>query len=170
METTQIRFKRNLILKRIIFLFLLLATFYIIFNFSSQNGIESGNISEKVTKFIVEIFSKIKTMDSSMKLHYIAKLHPIVRKLAHFSIYTLVGFSIMGFMCTFNIKNKYKVLVSIVIGVIYAVTDEIHQSFTPGRLASPIDVCIDSLGVFTGIFIMMLFVIFIEAIANWLKR
>ena len=170
METTQIRFKRNLILKRIIFLFLLLATFYIIFNFSSQNGIESGNISEKVTKFIVEIFSKIKTMDSSMKLHYIAKLHPIVIKLAHFSIYTLVGFSIMGFMCTFNIKNKYKVLVSIVIGVIYAVTDEIHQSFTPGRLASPIDVCIDSLGVFTGIFIMMLFVIFIEAIANWLKR
>ncbi len=170
METTQIKFKRNLILKRIIFLFLLLATFCIIFNFSSQNGIESGNLSKKVTTFIVEIFSKFKTMNSSMKLHYIAKLHPIVRKLAHFSIYTLVGFSIMGFMCTFNIKNKYKVFVSIVIGVIYAVTDEIHQSFTPGRGPSPMDVCIDSLGVLTGIFIMMLFVIFIEAIADWLKR
>ena len=166
----EIKFKRNLILKRIIFLALLLATFYIIFNFSSQNGIESGNISRKVTTFIVEMLSKIKTMDSSMKLHYIAKLHPIVRKLAHFSIYTLVGFSVMGLMCTFNIKNKFKVFISIVIGVIYAVADEIHQNFTPGRLPSPIDVCIDSLGVFTGIFIMVLLVVFVEAIVNWFKR
>ncbi len=166
----QIKFTKNLILKRIIFLALLLATFYIIFNFSSQNGIESGNISKKVTTFIVEMLSKIKTMDSSMKLHYIARLHPIIRKLAHFSIYTLVGFSVMGFMCTFNIKNKFKVFISIVIGVIYAVTDEIHQSFTPGRWPSPTDVCIDSAGVLTGIFIMILLVVFIEALVNWFKR
>ena len=89
---------------------------------------------------------------------------------SHFSIYTLVGFSVMGFMCTFNIKNKFKVFISIVIGVIYAVTDEIHQSFTPGRWPSPTDVCIDSAGVLTGIFIMILLVVFIEALVNWFKR
>lgn len=166
----QITFKKNLILKRIIFLLMLLATFYIIFNFSAQNGIESGNLSKKVTAFFVEIFSKFKTMDSSMKLHYIAKLHPIVRKLAHFSIYTVVGFSVMGFMCTFNIKNKFKLLVSILIGVAYATTDEIHQGLIPGRGPSIRDVCIDSAGVITGIFVMILLIVLIEAIADWLKR
>lgn len=170
METAQIKFKKNLIIKRIIFLFLLLATFYIIFNFSSQNSIESEDLSNKITTFIVDIFSKFKSMNTSMKLHYIAKLHPIIRKLAHFSMYTLVGFFIMGFMCTFNIKNKFKVFISIVIGVIYAVTDEIHQSFTPGRLPSATDVCIDSMGVLTGIFIMILLVVFLEAIIDWFKR
>lgn len=166
----QIKFKKNLILKRILFLCLLLVTFYIIFNFSAQNGIESGNLSTKVTAFFVEIFSKIKTMDSNMKLHYIAKLHPIVRKLAHFSIYTVVGFSVMGFLCTFNMKNKFKLLVSILIGVAYAVTDEIHQGLIPGRGPSIRDVCIDSAGVLTGIFVMILLIVLIEAITDWLKR
>jgi VanZ family protein len=39
-----------------------------------------------------------------------------------------------------------------------------------GRGSSLMDVAIDSAGVFVGIFVMMLFIIFIEAIANWLKR
>ena len=130
----QIKFRKNLILKRIFFLIMLLIAFYIIFNFSAQNGIESGNLSKKVTTFIVEMFSKVKNMDVNLKLHYIEKLHPIIRKLAHFSIYTLVGFSVMGFMCTFDIKNRFKLIVSILIGITYAITDEFHQSFIPRKI------------------------------------
>ena len=66
----------------------------------------------------------------------------IVRKLAHFSIYTVVGLSMMGFMCTFNIRNIIKFIISLVIGITYAVSDEVHQYFIPGRNASVIDVCI----------------------------
>ena len=168
--TETIKFKKNLILKRIIFLFMLMVTFYIIFNFSSQDGVESGNISKRVTEFVVEIISKFKNMDITLKVHYIEKLHPIIRKIAHFSIYTVVGFSIMGFMCTFNIRNIYKCFISIAIGVIYAITDEIHQIFTPGRGPSIIDVCIDSVGVLTGILIMITLFIFLESIVNWLKK
>ncbi len=166
----QIKFRKNLILKRIFFLIMLLIAFYIIFNFSAQNGIESGNLSKKVTTFIVEMFSKVKNMDVNLKLHYIEKLHPIIRKLAHFSIYTLVGFSVMGFMCTFDIKNRFKLVVSILIGITYAITDEFHQSFTPGRGPSVRDVCIDSAGVLTGIFIMIFIILLIEAFSNWIKR
>ena len=165
-----IQFKKNLILKRIIFLAMLLATFYIVFNFSAQNGEESGNLSEKVTTLIVDIVSKIKDMDASTKLHYIAQLHPIIRKLAHFILYTVIGFSVMGFFCTFDIKNKYKLLWSGLIGVAYAGLDEFHQSFTPGRGPSIKDVVIDSAGVFTGIFIMILLIILLESISNWLKK
>lgn len=165
-----IKFKKNLIFKRVLFLILLAIAFYVIYNFSAQNGETSGSLSLKVTEFIVKVISKVKNMDEVVKLHYIEKLHPIIRKLAHFSVYTVVGFSIMGFMCTFDIKNIIKVIISFSVGVTYAVSDEIHQYFIPGRSARVFDVCIDSLGVLTGIFILITLIVFVEAIVNWLKR
>ena len=108
----QIKFKKILIIKRVLFLIMLVIAFYIIFNFSAQDGETSGSLSRKVTAFVVEILSEVKIMDSELKLQYIEKLHPIIRKLAHFSIYTFVGFSTMGFMCTFDIRNIFKVLIS----------------------------------------------------------
>jgi VanZ family protein len=36
-------------------------------------------------------------------------------------------------------------------GVAYAVTDELHQSFVPGRHASALDVVVDAVGVALGI-------------------
>ena len=166
----QIKFKKNLIFKRVLFLIMLAIAFYVIFNFSAQDGEVSGSLSGKVTEFIVELVSKIKTMDINQKLHWINKLEPIVRKLAHFGVYTVVGFSIMGFMCTFDIKNIIKFITSLSIGIVYAVSDEIHQYFIPGRNANVLDVCIDSLGVLTGIFILITLIVFVEAIVNWLKR
>ena len=165
-----IKFKKNLILKRVIFLIILLITFYIIFNFSAQDGENSGSLSEQVTRYIVEIISKLKSMNINQKEYYIGRLHPIVRKLAHFSIYAVVGFSVMGFMCTFDIKNIFKVIISLSVGVTYAISDEIHQHFIPGRGPSIVDVGIDSLGVITGIFILVTLIVFTEAIINWLKR
>lgn len=165
-----IKFKKNLIFKRVLFLIMLFIAFYVIFNFSAQNGEVSGTFSRKITEYIVDFVSKIKTMDNSRKIYYIEKLHPIIRKLAHFSIYTVVGFSIMGFMCTFDIKNIIKFITSFCIGASYAVFDEIHQYFIPGRSAQILDVCIDTLGVLTGIFILIILIILVEAIVNWLKR
>lgn len=165
-----IKIKKNLNFKRILFIVMLLATLYIIFGFSSQDGEQSGNLSLKVTNFIVEMFSKVKNMDLALRMHYIERLHPIIRKLAHFSIYCLVGFSVMGFWCTFDIKNKYKLLWSILLGVSYAASDEFHQSFVPGRGPSIRDVCIDSAGVLTGIFIMIFLILLFEAFNNWIKK
>lgn len=165
-----IKFKKNLIFKRVLFLILLAIAFYVIFNFSAQDGEISGSLSQKVTEFIVKVVSKIKTMDVTTRLYWIEKLHPIIRKLAHFGVYTVVGFSVMGFMCTFDIRNIFKLLISFAVGVTYAVSDEAHQYFIPGRNASIVDVGIDSLGVLTGIFILITLIVFVEAIVNWLKR
>lgn len=165
-----IKFKKNLIFKRVLFLILLAIAFYVIFNFSAQNGELSGSLSLKVTEFMVKVISKVKNMDIATRFHWIEKLHPIIRKLAHFSVYTVVGFSIMGFMCTFDMRNIIKVIISFSVGVTYAISDEIHQYFIPGRSARVFDVCIDSLGVLTGIFILITLIVFVEAIVNWLKR
>jgi VanZ family protein len=39
---------------------------------------------------------------------------------------------------------------AVVIAVGYAISDEIHQSFVPGRHGAPLDVVIDSVGVAVG--------------------
>ena len=166
----QIKFKNNLILKRVLFLTMLAIAFYIIFNFSAQDGETSGSLSRKITEFIVEIISKIKRIDFELKLKYVEKLHPIIRKLAHFSIYTFVGFSTMGFICTFDSKNIFKVLISLCVGVTYAISDEVHQYFVPGRGPSIMDVGIDTLGVLAGIFLLVILIILNEKIVNCLKR
>ena len=46
-------------------------------------------------------------------------------------------------------------IVSIVISVLYAVSDEIHQIFVPSRVGAVADVFIDSLGATLGICIAL---------------
>lgn len=38
----------------------------------------------------------------------------------------------------------------------YAVTDELHQRFVPGRMGSPVDVLIDGLGILLGVGVLWL--------------
>lgn len=166
----KIKFKKHIMFKRIVFFILLLLSFYIIYNFSTQNGEISSSISAKVTEIIIELISKLRNMDTGTKIYYIEKLHPIIRKLAHFSVYTVVGFCAMGFMCTFEITNILKIIVSFSVGIIYAITDEIHQSFVPGRVQNIMDVLIDGAGVLSGIFILIIGIISVEAIGNYRKK
>ena len=42
-------------------------------------------------------------------------------------------------------------LVAFAAGIAYAITDEIHQSFVPGRVASGIDLTVDAVGLLVGI-------------------
>ena len=109
-----------------ILLILLLWTFAMIFGFSSQNAEQSGGLSKKI------------------------------RKIAHFSIYTLVGFLLMAFVSTYNIPEKTRIISSLLVGMIYASSDEIHQRFVAGRSAQVTDVMLDTLGVLFGILILML--------------
>ena len=44
---------------------------------------------------------------------------------------------------------------TIVIGILYAASDEFHQSFSPGRTPKVTDVYIDTLGVILGILLVL---------------
>ena len=135
---------------RIISMILLLGNFYIIFQFSSQNGEESGNLSGKIAKFLIKQLPIEETQQS------LKKTETIIRKMAHFSIYTLLGFLLMFFMNTYPIKVKEKISISLLVGILYAISDEIHQKFVPGRSCQITDVMIDSLGVTLGIFLLLM--------------
>lgn len=149
--------QKNLL--RGILIVLLLCTFYIIFGFSSQDGEKSGGISKKITEFILEKSSKYNSLEQTKKEEVSKRTERIIRKIAHFSIYTLVGFLLMALFSTYeNIKRKYQIYISAIIGILYAISDEIHQSFIPERGPKITDVFIDSLGVFFGMAVILLII------------
>lgn len=142
-------------------LILLICTFIIIFGLSNQDAEKSGNLSKGVTR---QIINKISNIQKENEEYIIELTEKIIRKIAHFSIYTLVGLLEMAFVSTYKIKEKNRVIVSLLIGVLYAISDEIHQSFIPGRCAQITDIIIDGLGVLYGILILMLIIKIINKI------
>ena len=126
----------------------------IIFDFSGQIGTESGNTSRKFTVQIIKILT-----GKSLSIYepFVDNLQSIIRKLAHFSIYTIGGFLIMNYQYGTNKKEYRKILYSIIFGGSYAITDEIHQIFVSGRSGNIFDVGIDTLGVVTGVLIYITF-------------
>ncbi len=66
----------------------------------------------------------------------------------------------MSLMSTYKIKQKNRICISAIIGLLYAISDEIHQAFIPGRGPLVSDVFIDFSGVIMGIFIAYIIIIF----------
>lgn len=131
-------------IKRIIYLILVIIWMIVVFSFSNQNGTKSQGSSDIITNKIVEISDDYFALDIKSSEDTISF---VVRKLAHFSIYFLGGILIYNFINTFSINKKYIIIFSIVLGVAYACTDELHQLFIDGRSAQMMDVFIDSCGV-----------------------
>jgi len=67
----------------------------------------------------------------------------VLRKLAHATEYAILGLLLL--------RATGRASVAFVLATLYAVSDELHQSFVSGRHASPVDVAIDALGVAVGL-------------------
>ena len=112
----------------------------VIFIFSNMNG----NLSSMQSNGIV---AKIATF-----IHYtgnIDTLRFIVRKSAHFTEYLILGILVLN-ACKYN-NAKDIFMLSLLICILYACTDEIHQLFIPDRGGRILDVCIDTIGSLCGI-------------------
>lgn len=146
-------------IRRTIFLVLIIINCITIFYFSNQVANVSSNSSGRIVNFIAQIIPYLKNMPDDEKQIICSEiLQPIVRKTAHFSIYTMLGFFIMNFSLTFKQYKYRNFAISWGLGTLYAITDEFHQFFIPGRSCEFRDVCIDSVGVFTGIIVAILFI------------
>lgn len=142
---------------RFILVLLLILTFGMIFNFSNQDSEKSGSTSQKVTEAITKDIKSIQKLNKNEKAKIIDKIEDVIRKIAHFSLYALIGFLLMALFSTYNINEKNKIISTIIIGAIYAISDEFHQSFIPGRSGQVSDVFLDTLGVAVGgLFILLI--------------
>ena len=138
--------KLNII--RIILSLLLLGTFFIIFGFSSQNGEESSSVSKKVSEAVIDLTNK--NINKNDRAKMIETIEPIIRKLAHFSIYLIVGLLLMALANTYDLSFKRKFVICLIVGALYATSDEIHQLFVSERSGQITDVLLDTFGVLVG--------------------
>lgn len=139
--------------KRIIFGILILLNCITIFYFSHQVASNSSKQSGTIVEIISSIIPYIKNMQEPQKTILMKEvITPIVRKLAHFSIYALLGVFTTNFVLTIENKKLSKTsILSLIFCLIYAITDEYHQTFIPGRYGDLRDVLIDTSGALVGI-------------------
>jgi VanZ family protein len=70
----------------------------------------------------------------------------VLRKTAH-----AAEFAVLGLLLARALGRE---LPTLLLGIAYAVTDEVHQAFVPGRQGSVWDVLLDSIGVALGILLL----------------
>ena len=143
-------------LQRIIWHVLILAWMVLIFLLSSQEAQTSSDLSGVVSRNIAQVFVRdFGEMQDAQQIQVIDNMQNIVRKGAHMFLYFVLGLLAMGTMNTYRIKTRLKVLVAFAIALLYAVSDEIHQLYVPGRACKVADVLIDATGAVLGILIFV---------------
>lgn len=126
--------------KRIISLCLVIIWMIVIFVMSSFNAEESSNQSGLIVSFITYIFNINNTELVSL----------IVRKMAHFLEYFILGILMLNVIVNYN----KKIYLAYIFSILYACLDEIHQLFVSGRSGQIMDVFIDSMGIIIGILLV----------------
>ncbi len=77
----------------------------------------------------------------------------ILRKIAHVTEYAVLTFFLIRALAQYQLSKKKILIMSFVFALLYALSDEYHQSFILGRQATLRDVLIDSLGIILIIWI-----------------
>lgn len=119
--------------------------------FSSQMGSESSNLSVAFTRRVMD--ATVGDYSGQMLRHY----NGIVRKLAHFALYFVLGVCLTEVL---RLQNKMPQMpTAVLIGAVFASLDELHQRFVQGRTPLFSDVLLDTLGVLAGSLIVMGFAV-----------
>lgn len=147
--------------KIVVWLAIALIWMGVIFNFSSMDTNESNGKSVKTIDIVLEktfeITNKVKitnTDSHSLAIELSQKLNRPLRKVAHASIYFVLGILLTVFLKFCHVRKYY--LYSLIISFLYACTDEFHQKFVAGRTASISDVLIDTTGCIVGLLLFYL--------------
>lgn len=129
---------------------LTLAWMALIFFLSHQPATQSASLSSGVMEQVLKIIEKA-LPDASFDLEL---FHHFIRKNAHFFAYLVLGVLVTMSLRTMdhvNLTSWQLILLGAVICVLYAISDEVHQIFIPGRAGQIKDILIDSAGSMTGI-------------------
>ncbi|MFA6321118.1 MAG: VanZ family protein [Candidatus Omnitrophota bacterium] len=80
---------------------------------------------------------------------------PYIDKIAHFTEFAILGLLVMRaiFKSSTNINLAKSIILSIIIISLYAVFDEWHQGFIPGRMCDMFDFLADAAGSAAGVII-----------------
>lgn len=120
---------------------------------------ESGMIARWVTPLLHPGFE---TFDPILQESLLQQTDHVVRKLAHATEYAMLGFLLANALQRTRRPGRHgkqmrklpQVMMSTLLCALYAVSDEVHQLFVPGRAGMVTDVLIDTAGAFVGIVLL----------------
>ena len=150
--------QKRLICLRILLILLTITVMVVIFMLSADDADASKAKSEVISdSLIYRILASFDwNEEQTEKITHITV--KIVRKTAHFSEYALLGMLLTGVCLSFGKQYDVTFAVSQGVSSLYAVSDELHQYFVPGRSCQLSDMVLDSCGAAVGIGILLLIV------------
>lgn len=138
----------------LLWLFLAISVAVAIFIFSSQPAAQSDDVSMRVLRKLLELCFGGTTEEMVRRYNH------FIRKAAHFTIYALFGFCLIG---VFQHRQRFsKLAYTVLVSSVFAASDEMHQFFVAGRGPRFTDVLIDTAGASVGALIMIGFLVIFE--------
>ncbi|MED4014497.1 VanZ family protein [Sutcliffiella cohnii] len=128
---------------------LVVAWMVLIFSFSAQPAEQSSSLSGGIVEPIIETIETVVPVVSIDKEFF----HTFIRKNAHFFAYFILGVLSLHAFRRSGVVGMKAGTFALLLSVVYAISDEVHQLFVPGRSGEVRDVLIDSAGAFIGIVI-----------------
>lgn len=120
-----------------------------IFTLSHQPAHVSRDVSLATTAIVKETVQTINP-DRVVEMR---DLHSTVRQLAHVFLYLVLGVLLVYSLGQRSGVRLRHALVAMIFCILYAISDEIHQMYVPGRTAEVVDVVYDGAGAAAGILI-----------------
>lgn len=146
-----------------------------IFSFSAQTANDSAALSGKVTNSAVRfLVSNYDSLDRNTQNTLNAQTEHLIRKLAHFTEFALLGFFLLCHICAIARLHPIpfwgRAGIAFLLTAVSAAFDEMHQLWVDGRAPRITDVLIDSAGGLCGILLLSFFAFLIAKQKNILHH
>lgn len=139
------------VLTRIAFILAWLGWMSIMFYFSSKAW-SSANTRSQLEVLLALVFPRVLELVSPQQLE---TLNFVIRKLAHFTEYAILTW--LGFYAwSIGVRQppNRALVFTLLCSTTYAIADELHQLFVPGRITLFSDVLIDILGALATVWLI----------------
>ena len=141
---------------RILLWILVLAWMAVIFSFSTENAEESSATSAAVIRRLLAVFDRgFSSLTPAEQFERMEAWSFAVRKTAHFTAFAILGL-LSSAALSLDLSPRRAFPAALLLGALYAVSDEVHQFFVPGRACQLRDVLIDTAGVVTSLLLLFL--------------
>ncbi|MCX4365763.1 MAG: VanZ family protein [Bacilli bacterium] len=144
-------------IKKIASVLLILLWMFIIFSFSGDTGETSGGLTEEIIVKVTTTLTDIKEGTKEMQ-DVIDKWMFPTRKAAHYFVYFVLAFLIMNTLFIMGVK-RHTLIITGIICIFYAMSDEYHQTFVSGRTGQISDVLLDSSAALISAFLYHRFIL-----------
>lgn len=117
----------------------------VIFLFSHQDSDTSGSLSSSLATIVLNFLKQ--PADGELA----GRMDALLRTLAHGFIFFILGWLVSRAFARIEINDIRNAILSLIVSLLYAVSDELHQAFIPGRASQLSDFFVDGAGILLAV-------------------